>query len=99
MLLRHFHDWIDHPDGNIMDHFQNTLTSAQEFMMSDEDFEAIMCDLIMFRDTNLVQSVLDILAAHYSTASILMANLKEVQLLVSAHNERKFMLISQILRQ
>ena len=26
VLLRHFHDWIDHPDGNIMDHFQNTLT-------------------------------------------------------------------------
>lgn len=100
VLLRGFYLW-ESGESQIspLEAFQNTLESSKDLKMHDGEFDAIICDLLMFNNKILVQGVLDILVAHYSVAQILLENFNKVQLLVSPKNERKFMLISQILRQ
>ena len=100
LLLRGFNEWErGASDITPFEAFENTLKSSSAFIANDEDFDEIMCDLIMFKPPTLVQGVLDILASQYSSASIMLENLKEVQFLVSQKNERKYKLIHQILTQ
>ena len=100
ILIRQFYLW-ESGESRItpLEAFQTTLTTSAEMFKNDENFDSIICDLVMFKNSALVQGVLDILVGHYSVASNLLENFNSIQLLVSPQNERKFKLISQILRQ
>ena len=79
--------------------FEEIETSCMELSLDTDNINDILIDVIMYNDSNLVQEVLDLVVAHYSTRSKLLQNAKNVQLLVSTKRERQFKLLDQMLQQ
>lgn len=99
IFLRCFYLWETNADrrtpGQI---FRQVLEDSTALTLSVEDFEHVMLDCLMFSHSPLVQSVLEVLMAHYSQNATILRNAKDVQLLGSSKREKQFKQVESMLK-
>ena len=79
------------------DLFQRLESETSGISMTVGDFQGILLDVLMYHDTTLVQTALDVLVAHFSSRAILLNNAKKVQLLISNRRQKQYHTIDQML--
>ena len=79
------------------DLFQRLESETSGISMKVGDFQDILLDVLMYQDTTLVQTGLDVLVAHFSSRAILLNNAKKVQLLISNRRQKQYHTIDQML--
>jgi hypothetical protein len=100
LFLRNFYLWEsgnDRRDPTAL--FQQTIETSETLSLNQQDFEDVMLDCLMFSSTHLVQSVLEVLMAHFSMRSNILENAKSVQLLAASKREKQFHQIDKMLQQ
>lgn len=100
LLLKYFHLWECEKDrrtpGQI---FEQVISDSDELTLGNDKFDNVFIDAIMFNNSSLVQSSLELLMSFHSTRRSLLENAAHVQLLVSAKRERQFKIVDQMLQQ
>jgi len=100
LFLRHFYNWENNDDRRpVKDIFETIVDDSRELSMNICDFDNVMIDVLMFVHLPLVQAALEIIMGHHSMRKTLLANAKELQLLVSLKRERQFKIVEQMLQQ
>lgn len=101
LLLRGFYAWERGLDSRKpADIFEDVIESSKDLSLAvTEDFDDILIDNLMYVSADLVQGVLDVIVAHYSSRNVLLENAKEVQLLVSHKREKEQLEVAEMLRQ
>jgi hypothetical protein len=100
LFLRNFYLWesgTDRRDPAAL--YQQTVENSADLSLVQADFEAVMLDCLMFSNSSLVQSVLEVLMAQYSMRSTILENAKSVQLLASNKREKQFRVVDQMLQE
>jgi hypothetical protein len=100
LFLRNFYLWesgTDRRDPAAL--YQQTVLDSSELSLVQADFEAVMLDCLMFSNSSLVQSVLEVLMAQYSMRSTILENAKNVQLLASNKREKQFRAVDHMLQE
>ena len=100
VLMRYFYLWDSGLDNRSpAELFEQSIIDSKTLTLGVAYFDNVMIDVLMFVHTPLVQSTLEVLMAHHSKRSILLKNMKGVQLLASNKKERQFKMVDQMLQQ
>jgi hypothetical protein len=91
LLLRAFGQWYQKRDNRTPQKiFQSVVDQAGNLSVGINGFDEIALDLLMYNNSGVVQSVLNVIVAHHTSQSILLSNLEKVQLLTSEQRELQF---------
>ena len=100
VLMRYFYLWESGSETQTPAAlFEKSIEDSKALSLGIADFDNVMIDVLMYVHTPLVQSTLEVLMAHHSKRSILLENMKGVQLLASNKKERQFKMVDQMLQQ
>lgn len=98
LLLRGFAQWqLKKDKRNPEQIFQSVTEESSSLTIGVENFDDVALDLLMYQNSSVVQSVLNVIVAHHTSQSILLNNLEKVQLLTSKHRELQFKTIQSML--
>jgi inositol 1,4,5-triphosphate receptor type 3 len=99
LFMRAFYIWVaDSNDKSAVEVFDNIVKSNSDLSISvGTEFDDIFLDVLMFQDTDLVQSSLDAIMSIHLSRMILLRNSEYVQLIVAPERERQFRLVRQML--
>lgn len=83
---------ISHPK----EAFEEIFEKAASLATSNEVYDHIYIDMLMYNRPNLVQSVLDLLMTHHASRRLLLENISKMQLITSDNDEKKFRRLEKI---
>ncbi len=101
-LLRDIYMWQSVENPNMDDCvtiFRKTCDNMKELEVSNDAYDDIYIDLLMYGNTEVVQGALHILMNHHSTKRTLLKNIQRVQLLVSDHREQQYVKIESHIKR
>jgi len=70
--------------------FEEVDEGMQQLRVSNDAYDDIFIDLMMYSSRDLVQSAMNILMTHHSSKKVLLANVNRMQLLVNHRREQQF---------
>ncbi|KAJ1428063.1 hypothetical protein B484DRAFT_450044, partial [Ochromonadaceae sp. CCMP2298] len=100
LIMHYFHKWENGQDRRSpAELFAQVVVDSQELSLNISDFDTVMIDALMFKNAALVQSTLEVLMAHHSMRTTLIANVRKVQLLASGKREKQYRGVNQMLQE
>jgi len=100
LLMRGFHKWFlqfkddlgltDDSKAAAVAIFEEVDEGIQQLRVSNDLYDNIFVDLMMYNSSHLVQSSMNILMTHHSSKKVLLANVNRMQLLVNHRREQQF---------
>lgn len=70
--------------------FEAVITQSSKLFISNDNYDDIYMDLIMYSQSSLVQSVLDLLMYHHNSSKFLLEHISRLQLITSIDGEKTF---------
>lgn len=75
---------------------ETILDHSSDLAISNESYDDIYMDLIMYSQPTLVQSVLDLIMTHHSSKRLLLDNISALQLITSERDESNFLQLQKV---
>ncbi len=106
LLLHHFHRWYQGPGQEEEEDkrkesglraFQTAFDLTKDLRVSNNDYDDIFIDLLMYNDRALVQTSLNVLMTHHSSMDSSLSNLNRTQLLVNLRREQQYVKLDKLL--
>jgi hypothetical protein len=97
MILENFKAW---ETENNKPAYKSMLLLCDEIVENsiiNDRTDDVLFDLLMYSDSDVVQSTLNVLMTHHTAVKILLDNLDQVQLLVSAKREKQYQKLEKCL--
>jgi hypothetical protein len=100
LLMHGFYHWYsefkDEPADNedaisaAVKTFEEVADGMAELRVSNDAYDDIFLDLLMYNNTELVQSSMSILMTHHSSKNVLLTNIQRMQVLVNHRREQQY---------
>lgn len=85
---------------SMLEIFNEVIQESKGFsIISNQENDDILIDLLMYEDNPLIQKTLDVLVTHHSSQRTLIDNFSNLQLLVNGRRESQFSRLETIVRQ
>ena len=101
-LLKAFNDWSKQESPNpedIQGILEKVFVDTSDIYVSNETYDDIFIDLLMYNNPSLVQSSLQLLMTHHSTHRVLINNVSKLQLITTEEGAEQFKTLERIINK